>query len=86
MHLQGMRKHKMDLNEKLYTAFIVGLMFFGVWFIYFCTVNSNKPEKQYYLQKIDEDGTQWFVRMTQNEHQKWAEKRYSKLNVNFFEE
>ncbi len=71
----------MDFYDKIYTIFIVGLILFGAWFIYFCVVNPTKLEKQYFLQKIDEDGVQWYVYMDEAEHSVWAKKRYEKINV-----
>ena len=77
---------QMDLSDKIFGAFNVLLMFFCAWFIYFCTTDSTKPEKEYLLQKIDEDGTQWFVRMTHREHSVWAARRYENINVKILED
>jgi len=42
---------------------------------------KDKTERRYYLQTIDGDGVQWFVYMTQAEHDKWAAKRYAKIKA-----
>ena len=43
--------------------------------------NEQQTKRQYYLQTIDDDGTQWFVHMTPSDHEKWAAKRYAKLKA-----
>ena len=48
--------------------------------------NEEKAKRQYYLQTIDEDGTQWFLFMTPDEHSVWAARRYEKIKVKLFED
>ena len=42
---------------------------------------KDKTERRYYLQTIDGDGVQWFVYMTQAEHDRWAAKRYAQIKT-----
>tara|TARA_R110002020_G_scaffold216516_1_gene424301 strand:+ start:741 stop:974 length:234 start_codon:yes stop_codon:yes gene_type:complete len=69
------------LDREFYIT-VGSVLLLGFVFVLFMSESKqSKTERQYHLQTIDEDGTHWFVYMSEEEHERWSAKRWAKIKA-----